>query len=109
MVECDISMSMVNDLKRYILQEYNSYFLQLSDLENVSRNNYLATYMPYLIENKHNCIARVWNNGFGKQCSHKKKHNDLCSLHLKQYRSEKGLVLGTIFDDRPDYFNKYSI
>lgn len=108
MVDYDMSKSNIPELKKMILQDYEKIFLDLSDYYNLERNELLKQFFGYLIEDNTKCIARVWNKGFGKQCSRKKKDCDLCTLHLKQYKS-KGLVLGTIYDEKPYYFNKYSI
>ena len=55
------------------------------------------------------CMARIWNNGFGAQCSRNPfEESDYCKLHLKKSEiccepaeNKKGLWFGRIDQERP--------
>ena len=53
------------------------------------------------------CMARIWLNGYGGQCSHKKcshanaDDNDLCSKHLKMLEKYDTLLFNRIDEDKP--------
>ena len=109
MVDYDISYKLNSELKKYILEKYNHDFIKIAENNNITRNKLLIDNCPYLIIDKTKCIARVWNNGFGKQCSRKHTNRNLCNVHYKQFQENGELTLKTIYDEKPPYFNKYSI
>jgi len=47
--------------------------------------------------NPHKCIARVWNKGYGGQCSHLKKVGEYCKKHI----SEENRWCGILTEPRP--------
>lgn len=109
MVDYDVSYKLNDDLKKYILEKYNHVFTEVSEKQNKTRNEILIENAPFIIIDKTKCIARVWNNGFGKQCSRFKEDRGLCKIHCKQLQKKGELTLKTIYDEKPKYFNKYSI
>ena len=50
-----------------------------------------------------NCQARIWNEGYGGQCSRKQLLDcELCGKHQDMIESQGSLWLGKITDDRPE-------
>jgi len=47
------------------------------------------------------CQARIWNEGFGGQCSSQKKTGDLCQKHHNILSKNGYLWLGYISEDKP--------
>ena len=47
---------------------------------------------------EHRCQARVWDEGYGGQCSRGKKYGDFCGIH-----HGKDLWLGKITEPRPEH------
>lgn len=109
MVDYDIRYKLNDDLKKYILEKYNDIFVDITEKQNTTRNKWLIENAPFIIIDKNKCIARVWNNGFGKQCCRFKSNRNMCHIHYKQLQNKGELPLKTIYDEKPDYFNKYSI
>jgi len=54
-----------------------------------------------IIKNK--CIARVWNYGYGRQCSRNICNRNLCKTHLKQLDTKGSLSLNTIYEPKPNF------
>ena len=51
---------------------------------------------------EHNCCARVWNEGYGGQCTKKKKNSSrICGKHQNMIDKYGELWLGYITDDCP--------
>lgn len=48
------------------------------------------------------CCARVWNGGYGGQCSRKQKRNELCQKHQDIIIQQGELWLGYITEKRPE-------
>ena len=109
MVDYDVSYKLNDKLKKYILEKYNNVFNEIAEKQNKTRNEILIENAPFIIIDKTKCIARVWNNGFGKQCSRFKEDGGLCRIHCNQFQKKMELPLKTIYDEKPKYFNKYSI
>ena len=52
--------------------------------------------------NETHCQARVWNGGYGGQCSRKKQPEcDLCGKHFGMSQSQNKLWLGKVTEERP--------
>jgi len=50
-----------------------------------------------------NCQARIWNEGYGGQCSRKQLMEcEFCGKHQTMIKSQGSLWLGRITDDRPE-------
>jgi len=50
-----------------------------------------------------NCQARIWNDGYGGQCSRKQGEGcGFCGKHQKIIESQGSLWLGKMSDDRPE-------
>lgn len=81
-------------LKADILQEIK---FEEGDKEIIVKelNQYL-TKNKLLQEKKNQCKARIWDNGYGGQCSHKSIHNGTCKKHKGDW------WLGMIDEPRPE-------
>ena len=54
----------------------------------------------------HQCDARVWEKGYGGQCSRKKVDGEcMCQMHLNAVAKEGGWWLGVVTEPRPEELN----
>ena len=53
--------------------------------------------------NKNLCMARIWKDGKGGQCSCKKKRNDYCNTHMNMILKYNKLRFNRIDQEKPIY------
>ncbi len=100
-----------NDLPlKLIVDIFSSYIENSKDIKNSKSLFWEETEKIHLIPKKRKrnnnivphdcdrCIARIWNNGFGGQCTRKKQNGKHCLSHQKK------LNYGNITDKLPDSF-----
>ena len=85
--------------------DYNDKIILLNE-------NKIIKYKPrYVSRNtfnkKNKCMARLWNDHHGGQCSNNKKEGDYCMIHYKLLKKRNILQFGRIDECRPekDYYN----
>ena len=62
-----------------------------------------------IVPNKNKCQSRVWNSGYGGQCSHDKLTTGcLCSFHKQAEDKHKTWWLGNITDTKPSSPKHYN-
>lgn len=103
MTEYEISSRLNNELKKDLITKYNDIFQELAKTQQKTNNNFLIQYCPFLIEKQNKCIARVWNDGYGGQCSRNICHRNLCKTHLKQLETKGCLSLNNIYEPKPNF------
>ena len=124
-----IEPSKIRNLKSKYYQKYNKLprgpkandikWLE-SKIENIDLDDNICLttkYKPRYVSRKHfdkkkdKCMARIWNDHYGGQCSRKKTKGDYCTVH-KNIIEKKGLLqFGRIDEPRPerDYFNHHKL
>lgn len=71
------------------------------------------TYKPRYVSRNHfknkknKCMARLWNDHYGGQCSNTQKIDELCMVHYNIKNKKGSLQFGRIDEPRPerDFFN----
>ena len=109
MTEYNVNKALISKLKENILQKYDDQFSNASKKHGVTKKEYLLKVFPSLVYKKNRCCSRVWNSGFGLQCSRKPLSNGLCKIHYKEVLKKGFLKHGHILDDPPHMFNSKSI
>ena len=81
----------------------------IEDIEDVKDNKYKPRYVSrkHFSKKKDKCMARLWNDHYGGQCSHTKVKGDYCNVHNKILIKYDRLQFGRIDEPKPerDYFN----
>ena len=104
----NLNLTMDKDIFiEFIKKRINIYSKQikLHNIHNTKYNHY--NYGKYntsrnKFKNKSDkCMARIWLNGYGGQCSHKKSVNDLCSKHKKMLEKYDMLLFNRVDEDKP--------
>ena len=67
------------------------------DVEEVKHEDSKVTY------NTEKCMARVWGDGHGAQCTKSKKDSEFCGMHKKKFDASPAYHLGRIDEIRPVY------
>lgn len=109
MTEYNVGKSLIYNLKQKILCDYDEIFSEESKKYNISKKLYLLEVFPSIIYNKNKCHSRIWNNGFGMQCSRNIVSNKLCKIHYNELLETGCLKHGHILDEPPIYFKKCSL
>jgi hypothetical protein len=88
-------------------------------IDNLNTDNIESkiTYKPryvsrnHFINKKNKCMARLWNDHYGGQCSRKKTKGDYCNVHSNIILKKGLLQFGRIDELRPerDYFNNNNL
>ena len=95
-----------DEIKKDLLNEYTP-DLDISKDEydkivNEKLNKYFNKTDINFTREKCQCMARIWNNGYGnEQCSRKTRYSTLCKKHKELYENDN-LWLGLINEKRPD-------
>tara|TARA_B110000285_G_scaffold194218_1_gene223731 strand:+ start:891 stop:1439 length:549 start_codon:yes stop_codon:yes gene_type:complete len=85
--------------------------IQINEVLNnkLDKTNYKPRYVSRNQFNKkiNKCMARLWNDHYGGQCSHNKKEKDYCMVHYKLIKKRGILQFGRIDELKPerDYYN----
>ena len=99
----EIKDSMGDDYEKYKVESIINEYFENNDIfetDVVCQNSYYRDRSLYK-ESCKRCMARVWNDGFGGQCSRNKKENsDYCGKHMKMALSNK-LQCGRIDEEKP--------
>ena len=102
----------------FIRERINIYSKQINLHNNHTTNYNFYNYDKYNIsrnkfKNKNNrCMARIWLNGYGGQCSHKKcshkkcshakaDDNDLCNKHIDMLEKYETLLFNRVDEEKP--------
>jgi len=80
------------------------------NLEDIKQNTiYKPRYVSrsHFATKKNKCMARLWNDHYGGQCSRTKINDNYCNIHHKILTKYNKLQFGRIDEPRPDrdYFN----
>jgi len=92
---------------KFIRERINIYSKQINLHNNHTTNYNFYNYDKYNIsrnkfKNKNDrCMARIWLNGYGGQCSHKKSNNDLCNKHIDMLEEYDSLLFNRVDEDKP--------
>ena len=96
-----------DDLSYRNLYSYVKVYLESVNNDNIEesvrkKSSRKVTTEPGDIFDASLCHCRVWNKGFGKQCSNKPKEGgDVCGLHKNSINKYGGWSLGMYFDKQP--------
>ena len=69
---------------RELFESFVSEFIKHLKEENPKKSSGRAITKPGDAFNQELCHCRVWNKGFGKQCSSKKVNGEYCTMHFKK-------------------------
>lgn len=109
MVDFTFSKKQLSSIKQNIITRNYSNFTKIAQLKKQSTNQFILENIPSLILNHDKCLSRVWNNGFGKQCSRCQKTDKYCQLHYNEIENHGYLKHGNIMEPPPKTFKKMSI
>ena len=88
-----VSKNTLNQLDQFLIYHQNQFIKKLEEEHQIGLDSYLIQEKKIRkkkssSQNKSCCLARVWNKGYGGQCTRfKKECQDYCLLHLKQYQN----------------------
>lgn len=91
--------SKLNYDKDRVSEEINT-ILQQKDIS-FTRNNY-NHYRKRMDSKENQCIARIWNDKYGGQCSHKCVLGEYCRKHFMMLQTYNKLPFKTIREERPN-------
>jgi len=93
---------------KFIKERINIYSKQINLHNNHTSNYNYYNYDKYntsrnKFKNKNDrCMTRIWLNGYGGQCSHKKADdNDLCNKHIDMLEKYNALLFNRIDEEKP--------
>jgi hypothetical protein len=110
MADFSLSKKTISNLKKQIIHDNYDNFTKIANLKKQSINQFIITEIPSLIYNPNKCQSRVWNKGFGQQCSRCPKNGGkYCNLHYNELISKGYLKHGDIQDPPPKEFKKKAI
>ena len=109
MVEFTITKKTLSNLKHNTITHNFKNFTKIANLKNKNLNQFILNEIPSLIYNPDKCLSRVWNKGFGKQCSRCPKNDKYCNLHNNELLTKGYLKHGNILESPPHFFKKGAI
>ena len=109
MADFTLSKKQFAAISQNIITKNYDNFTKIAKLKNQSTNQFILEQIPSLIFNQDKCLSRVWNNGFGKQCSRCQKTDKYCQLHYNEIENHGFLKHGNIMEPPPKTFKKMSI
>ena len=87
-------------IKTFVNEELKHLNADFSDNETICSHKKMITRKKFTFT-KDTCQARIWNEGFGGQCSFHKNEGNLCKRHHNMFEKYGYLWLGYIHEDKP--------
>ena len=79
-----VSKNTLKQLDQFLIYHQNQFIKRLENENQISLKSYLIEKKP---QDRICCLARIWNKGYGGQCSRFRiKGHDYCLLHFKQFQ-----------------------
>jgi hypothetical protein len=115
-IKCDIIKELLNkyenlklnmtfeQYKKFIINRVNIYSKHPNFvIRDTNVNKYISRNISKNKKNK--CIARLWNNSCGGQCSHISTDNNYCKKHNNMIKKYGKLRFNNIYEEYPDNDN----
>ena len=101
-----LTMDQFEDTVRRMIKNHPE-FMNILDI-NPDENKWLSMNKKYISRRsyktkKNKCLCRIWNNGYGGQCSNNSKVDHLCMRHYNMLKKDNILPFGYITESRPEY------
>ena len=109
MADFTLSKKQFAAIKQNIITKNYNNFTKIAQLKKLSTNQFILEHITSLVFNPDKCQSRVWNNGFGKQCSRCQKTDKYCQLHYNEIETHGHLKHGSILEEPPKTFKKLPI